>query len=333
MIERQRGDALARIAKLDPRGLFPLRAPVAARRAAVLALVVAGLYVYRLHHKPPLVALLQSTARSPLVQSIISPLVNAMEKDLQRTLALVASKPDALSDETRPGDAALSSDDLWQSSNDKGADAKEGQQDALETADGASPQDQMQPPNDQNASSSESEQEGNGQPASQGRQEFGRQLAETIRRSNPARRARKTPSESLSQSLMQALKNMMSNSPNQKVERSWKPISSSRIRKARRNPGDSHQPGTSDSDKQGDSRGSSDAKQKATQSASNGAGSQQGLKEMRKELDSHPVNAVPDRVALESSGFKEQTRMRVDTETGAAQMAVRDGSPQTRGRH
>lgn len=43
MIERQRGDALARIAKLDPRGLFPLRAPVAARRALVLTLVVGAL--------------------------------------------------------------------------------------------------------------------------------------------------------------------------------------------------------------------------------------------------------------------------------------------------
>jgi hypothetical protein len=50
---------------------------------------------------------------------------------------------------------------------------------------------------------------------------------------------------------------------------------------------------------------------------------------MRKELDSHPVNAVPDRVALESSGFKDQTRMRVDTETGAAQLALRDSSSQS----
>ncbi len=97
--------------------------------------------------------------------------------------------------------------------------------------------------------------------------------------------------------------------------------------------GNAHQPGTSESDKKGDSQGSSDAKQKATESASNGAGSQQGLKEMRKELDSHPVTAVPDRVALESSGFKEQTRMRVDTETGSAQLALRDGSPQAGGRH
>ena len=324
MIERQRGDALARIAKLDARGFFPLRAPVAARRAAILVLVVAGLYVYRLHHKPPLVALLQSTARSPLVQSIVSPLVNAMEKDLQRTLALVSSKPDALSDETRPPDAALSGDDLWQSTNDKGTDAQEGQQDALETADGASPQDQMQSPNDQNGSPSESEQQGMDSPqAKDGKS--GDTGGNNSQKSGS--QGSQNSKESLSQSLMQALKNMMSNSPNQKSSDSKGQQQQPNSQGAPQS-GDSHQPGNSESDKKGDSRGSSDAKQKATQSASNGAGSQAGLKDMRKELDSHPVNAVPDRVALEASGFKDQTRMRIDTETGAAQLALRDASPQ-----
>ncbi len=144
----------------------------------------------------------------------------------------------------------------------------------------------------------------------------------------PSGQGSQNSKESLSQSLMQALKNMMSNSPNQKSNDRGNQSSQPKSQGAPQS-GDSHQPGTSDSEKQGDSRGTSDAKQKATQSASNGAGSQQGLKEMRKELDSHPVNAVPDRVALESSGFKEQTRMRIDTETGAAQMALREGSTQT----
>ncbi|MBZ5659008.1 MAG: MSCRAMM family adhesin SdrC [Acidobacteriia bacterium] len=326
MIERQRGDALARIAKLDPRGLFPLQAPVTARRAAALVLVVAALYAYRLHHKPPLVALLQSTARSPLVQSIISPLVNAMEKDLQRTLALVSSKPDVLSDETRQGDAALSSDDLWQSNNEKGADAKEGQQEALETADGASPQDQMQPPNDQNAPSSQSEQEGMDSPQAKDGKNSSDSGGNNSQKKSSGQGSQNSK-ESLSQSLMQALKNMMSNSPNQKSNDNGSKQSQPNTQGAPQS-GDSHQPGNSESDKKGDSRGSSDAKQKATQSASNGAGSQQGLKDLRKELDAHPVNAVPDRVALEASGFKDQTRMRVDTETGAAQMALRDASPQ-----
>jgi hypothetical protein len=48
---------------------------------------------------------------------------------------------------------------------------------------------------------------------------------------------------------------------------------------------------------------------------------------LRKDQETHPVNAIPDRVALEASGFKEQTRMKVATETGTAQLAVRDLSP------
>lgn len=330
MIQRQRGDALARIAKVDLRGLFPLRAPVAARRALALVLVVGGLFVYRLHHKPPLVALLQTTARSPLVQSIISPLVNAVEKNLQRTLALVTSKPESLADEARPGDSGLSSDDLWQSSNDKGPDAKEGQQDSLEAGDGALPQDQMQPSSDQNATpSAQSQQQESDSPQSQNGKNSGDNSANNSQKPSGSQGSQNSR-ESLSQSLMQALKNMMSSSPNQQSNNRGNQQPQPNTQGAPQS-GNSQQPGTSDSDKKGDSRGSSDAKQKATASPSSGAGSQQGLKETRKELDSHPVNAVPDRVALESSGFKEQTRMRVDTETGSAQLALRDGSPQAEG--
>ena len=89
MIGEQRKDALARLAKVDPRGLFPIQLPGNFRRASVLVLVAAGLFAYRIHHQPPLISLLQTTARSQLVQSIFSPIVHAMEKDLQRTMALV----------------------------------------------------------------------------------------------------------------------------------------------------------------------------------------------------------------------------------------------------
>jgi hypothetical protein len=326
IIERQRGDALSRVAKLDPLGLFPLRVPAAARRALALGLVVAALFAYRLHHKPPLTALLQSAARSSLVQSIVAPLVNAMEKDLQRTLALVTTKPDALSDETRKSETALSSDNLWQTNDEKGADAKEAQ-DALETADGSAPQDQMQPPADQNPSTGGSPQEGNDSPQAQDGKNPGDNSQSNSQKQSSSQGSQKS-GQSLTQSLMQALKSMMASAPNQKSTDRGNQSSQPDSQGAPQS-GDSHQPGTSDSEKQGDSRGTSDAKQKAAQSASNGAGSQQGMKDLRKELDSHPVNAVPDRVALESSGFKEQTRMRVDTETGAAQMAVRDSSAQS----
>ena len=328
LIERQRQDALARTAKVDLRKLFPLRAPLFFRRALAILLAAAALCTYRIHHRPPLLALWQTTARSPLVQSIISPLVQAMEKDLQRTMALVTSKPDALSDQLRAGEAAPSSDDLWQSSDEKSGGEKLEDQESLEAGDADAPQDQMQPAGDQNGSpNAQSQQQENDSPQSPGGANSGQNSANNSQQPSGAQGSQNSR-ESLSQSLMQALKNMMSNSPNQQ--------SNSRSDQQSRQPnsqgasqsGNSHQPGNTDSDKKGDSHGSSDAKQKATESASNGAGSQAGSKEMNKELAARPVTAVPDRVALESSGFKEQTRMRIDTETGSAQMAVRGGSSQ-----
>jgi hypothetical protein len=130
----------------------------------------------------------------------------------------------------------------------------------------------------------------------------------------------------MGQSLMQALKNMMSKTPNQHANN--RPDQQPPNGQGTPQSGNSNQPGASESDKRGDSKGNSDAKQKATQTASEGAGSQQGNKELRKDADMHPVNAVPDRVALEASGFKEQTRMKVATETGAAHLATGDASPQ-----
>ena len=320
MIERQRGDALSRIAKVDLRGLFPLRIPVAARRALVLFLAVGGFYLYRIHHKPPLVALLQTAARSPLVQSILSPLMNAVEKDLQRAVSLITSKQEALAKEASPGESAASGDDLWQSSKDQVAGSKEGQQDSLDAGAGDLPQDQLQPPGDQNGSpSAESRQQESGESQSQNGKNSGDTSAGDSPKLSDSQGQQKS-GESLSQSLMQALKNMMSNSPNQQSKNrgSQQPNTQGAPQS-----GNTHQPGSDESDQKGESRGSSDAKQKPTESASNGAGSQQGSKELKKDpAVVHPVNAVPDRVALESSGFKEQTRMRVDTETGAARLAL-----------
>jgi hypothetical protein len=323
MIGEQRKDALRGLAKVDPRGFFPVQWPGNVRRAAVLVLVVAGLLAYRIHHKPPLVSLLQATARSQLVQSIFSPIVHAMEKDLQRTIALVTMKPDTAGNETQRGDSASNSDDLWKANDDKGAGAEE-QKDSADAGAGDQPQDELQAPGNQEGTpSGEARQQD-----SNSQSQEGKSGSESADGKSQQQSEQQGPEgrQSLGQSLMQALKNMMSNSPNQQAN----------SRAAQQPPngqgtpqsGNSHQPGTTESDKRGESRGNSDAKQKATQTASEGAGSQQGTKELRKDQEMHPINAVPDRVALEASGFKEQTRMKVATETGTAQLPVRDVSPQ-----
>jgi hypothetical protein len=321
MIGRQRKDALARLAKVDPRGFFPVELPGNVKRASVLVLLAAGLFAYRIHHQPPLVSLWQTTARSQLVQSIFSPIVHAMEKDLQRTMALVKMKRDAAGEEARRGDSTTSSDDLWKTSDDKSAGAEE-QKNSAEAGGSDQPQDEMQAPGNQEGtpsgdprqdSNSQSQEGKSGSDSADGKPQQSEQQGQEGR-------------QSLGQSLMQALKNMMSNSPNQQsnTRANQQPPNGQGTPQS----GNSQQPGATESDKRGESRGNSDAKQKATQTASEGAGSQQGSKELRKDQETHPINAVPDRVALEASGFKEQTRMKIATETGTAQLAVRDVSPQ-----
>ena len=320
MIGEQRRDALAHLVKVDPRGFFHLQWPGNARRASVLLLLAAGLFAYRIHHRPPLISLLQTTARSQLVQSILSPIVHAMEKDLQRTVALVTMKPEATGEELQRSDAASNSDDLWKA-DDQAAGAEE-QKDAADAGEGDQPQDQLQAPGSQEGNpSGEARQDSNSQSqeGKSGNESADDKSQEQSEQQGPEGR------QSLGQSLMQALKNMMSNSPNQQSNNraAQKPSGQGTPQS-----GNSQQPGATESDKRGESRGNSDAKQKATQTASEGAGSQQGSKELRKDQESHPVNAVPDRVALEASGFKEQTRMKVATETGTAHLADRGLSPQ-----
>jgi hypothetical protein len=321
MIGEQRKDALAHAVKLDPRGLFPVQLPGNFRRASVLVLVVAGLFAYRVHHQPPLVSLLQTTARSQLLQSIFAPIVHAMEKDLQRTMALVM-KPDPTGEETQRGDAASNNDDLWKANDDKAAD-QENQKDSADAASGDQPQDQLQAPGDQEGNpTGEARQDSNSQSqeGKNGNESADAKSQEQSEQQGPEGR------QSLGQSLMQALKNMMSNAPNQQSNNraNQQPPNGQGTPQS----GNTQQPGETQSDKRGESRGNSDAKQKATQTASEGAGSQQGTKELRKDQETHPVNAVPDRVALEASGFKEQTRMKIPTETGTAQLADRGLSPQ-----
>ncbi len=322
LIAEQRQDALARFAKLNPSGFFPLQFPGNVRRASVLVLVVAGLFAYRIHHRPPLVSLLQTTARSQLVQSIFSPIVHAMEKDLQRTMALVSMKPDATGEETRRADATSNSDDLWKGNNDQQAGAED-QKDSADAGAGDQPQDQLQAPGNQEGNPT-----GDARQDSNSQSQQGKSGTENSDGKSQQQSEQQGPEgrQSLGQSLMQALKNMMSNSPNQQSNNrtNQQPPTGQGTPQS----GNSQQPGATESDKRGESRGNSDAKQKATQTASEGAGSQQGSKELRKDQETHPVNAVPDRVALEASGFKDQTRMKVATETGTAQLPVRDQSPQ-----
>ena len=133
--------------------------------------------------------------------------------------------------------------------------------------------------------------------------------------------------QTLGQTLMQALKSMMSSSASQQSNSRDNQQAQQNAQGAPQQ-GNSHQTGSGESDKKTDAQGNSDDHQKASQNSSNGAGSQEGLKNKRTGVDTHSVNVVSDRVALEATGLKEQTRMRALPDTGTAQLAVRDISPE-----
>ena len=286
MMLRQRRDAVTRLALVKPRVLFPIRMPAATGRMLVLALAVAGLFVYRMHHRPPMVALWQSTARAQMVQSILSPFVHAMEQDLRRTAASMNLKPDLLGDETRPDDVTPA-DDLWQPNDESDSKAKDGanldeqQQDqSLSRAPGD--QDEMKP--------GDSEQRDDSQQSSASKDYQG--SASNSQQQSGSQNSR----QSLSQSLTQALKNMLSNSSGQQVPNQM-------------NNQQAPNPQT-------------------VQNNGSGAGNQPGNKTLQKDQPALEVKPVPDRVTLESNKFKEKTHVRAATETGTAQLPVRDASPQ-----
>ncbi|HET6142061.1 MAG TPA: hypothetical protein VFE02_01035 [Candidatus Acidoferrales bacterium] len=320
IVGEQRKDALERLGKFDRRVLFPFKWPGNGKRAAALVLLVAGLFAYRIRHQAPLISLLQSTAHSQLLQSILAPIARAVEKDIQRTIAMVTAKPDSVGEDAqRAGEAAT--EDLWKT--DEKSDTGDQQKNAADA--GNQPPDQVQPPGDQE-----------GTPSADGRQQDGNSQQQESNNGNESsdgktqeqsEQAGPQGKQSASQSLMQALKNMMSKSPSQQSS-NGRPNQQPPNSQGSPQSGNSNQPGAPETDKRGDSKGNSDAKQKASQTASEGAGSQQGTKDLRTDMELHPLNAVPDRVALESSGFKEQTRMKVATETGTAQMPIRDQGTQ-----
>jgi len=326
MVQRQRGDAVSRLAKVDSGGLFPVRMPAAARHALLLVLVFAGLFVYRLHHKPPLVALLQTTVRSSLVQSIFSPLVHAMERDLQRTLVLAGVKPEPQAEVNRTGDSMPSNENLWPTGEEKTDENTEGKQGSLDQNE-LGEQDELQGPGDQLPSADSEQQEG-GKESQEGRNE--NEAAGNTPTPTADAQGAESDRQSLMQTLTQALKNMLSNPPkqpsNDRGDHKAQPPNAQGASQS----GDAHQPGTTESDKNQQARGSSDPSEKQTQTSANGAGNQPGAKDLRKPSEEpHPGSAVPDRVALEASGFKDQTHMRVEMETGTARLGVRDGSTQT----
>jgi hypothetical protein len=288
-------------------------------RADILAAIVAGGFVYRMHYQPPLTALLQSAARSHLMQSLLVPLERALEQNRQRNTVQADQKQDFQDEQKRISKSDQDPDQLWataEEQNEAKAEAQKQAQDSdLSEQDAEDAQEGVEGAEKLGDSDTEAEQDSqeanNGGDSTSDSQQSDSQSSQS--------------SKSLAQSLMQALKNMMSGSSGQKMANQG---SQTRSSQGMPQSGDSDQSGKSDANQRQNSQaGRSNANQKATERNGSGAGNQPGSKEMRPN-PLLPVNAVPDRVPLQSSTMKDQMRMRNGTETGTAHLPTRSLSPQ-----
>jgi hypothetical protein len=79
IILRQRGDALAHLAKVQPRELFPVHLPSKMWRTWTLLGVLAALVAYHAAFGPPIPQLKQKAAQSRALATLVSPLTRALE--------------------------------------------------------------------------------------------------------------------------------------------------------------------------------------------------------------------------------------------------------------
>jgi hypothetical protein len=332
MTLRQRRDALKHLPQADPKVLFPLRAPAFASQTLVLALIAAALLAYRIHYSPPITALVQRVASSHVETAVFSPLVGVVRKDL---LALVTREPEvqqaAADAETVPGlpDAkngddsshgnkdGMAPDGDWDEDSQTGDTGEPGAAGDPQAGDaGAQGQDASQAADSpQNQQSADANQPSPGENGSQ---------------SNSSEQQQSSDQQSASNSVLQALKNLMKNMAGQPStspgESGGQPSAAGSSQQAGNSPGQGAKSENSkDSSDQKDS-GSSPGSKKPGGGAGNG--STPVPKQAPKSSPPAPSNTVADRVDLEANNFRQQGRIRTTSAAGSAQLPLRDIKPQ-----
>jgi len=197
-------------------------------------------------------------------------------------------KLEFLGDEIRPDDATPPADDLWQPDDENGIKAEDAQQNSQDA--------NLDEQQDQSLSRAQDEMKPGDSKQSDSQQSSEGQDNQGAANNSQQQSGSQNSRQSLSQSLMQALKSVLSSSPGQQMPN-------------QANTQQAPNPQT-------------------VQNTGSGAGNQQGNKDIRKDQPALEVKAVPDRVLLDSNKFKEKTHVRAATETGTAQIPVRNVSPQ-----
>lgn len=330
----QRRDAAERLNKLDPPALFPIHMPVFARRTLILALLVGGLFVYRVRYNPPILALVRKASGSNGQKSVFSPLV-AMKKELLALMNRDTSdvQQAAADAETVPGLADAKNAD--QSLGDKNGLGPDGDWDEDSSAENPGQPGEQGDPQQGDAS------QGQGQDASQAAeapQQQQQQQSDPNQPQSAGENGERSGSEqqssdgqqSASNSVMQALKNLMKNMEGQQSNSSGaaggQPAANGASQQGGNSPG---QGAKSDTPKE-----ASDQKDAGAPSGSQkpGGGAGNGSMPVPKQPAKAPAlranNMVPDRVDLESSNFRQQGRIRTTAAPGEAQVPLRDIKPQ-----
>lgn len=113
MIQYQRQDAVEKFNLLDRRALFPIKAPAALRRTLALLVTLAVAFTYRAYYRPPLTALLETTAMSRLVQSVLKPLKKNAEESLQRPESAEPANTEKANESRRPAESMQTTEEPW----------------------------------------------------------------------------------------------------------------------------------------------------------------------------------------------------------------------------
>jgi hypothetical protein len=350
MVLCQRRDALERLAQVDPRALFPIRTPRAARRTLLLAVAVAGIFTYRMHYSAPLTALLQRASRAHLEQAILSPFERA--KDLLKRLAPEALV-DALRGEKQPPDPSqVQSVDDFSPRLERGGAA----QDAAHLGD-LQQEDSGEQLEDSSASQGQNAQ-GGGTPSGGSRQAAaGGPSPENGHSSDEANKSdadhagdnqpdSESAQQSLAQKMMQSLRNlmndMMGRQPSESSQSSSERSSEGSQSQAQggspggNSPNQPSQPNGSSGDgprPRMDPRAGGASAQDGTQNAGSGSGdesngSRPGSQQSGQNRPLPAGNMTPDRVTLDTTDFRMQSRERTSAGPGNAQVPLRNVSPQ-----
>jgi hypothetical protein len=323
MILRQRRDALARVAHLQPRILFPLRMPQRAGRLAWIALIVGGVLAYRIDSGPSLTALIRESVRSNFARALLRPII-----DIKRDILAKLERPTAIKDATQVADAEQPGALPKDPNSDNPAALKDPKnQDSQTGQDTDQPDSNRQDQADANQQGQASLNSGNEQGPSTAQDASGSQSAEEG-----------TPGDqpSLTDGVLQLMKGLLKDAKGQPLQsqdpnsQNQQPSPDQPSQASAKSPNNASQPGSADDKGKGQAQPSDKLKnQQAEKKPSSGVGNRPGSQQSAEQVDRKTAESLNrERVGLDANKFREQGFDRIGVGPGTASVPLRNIAPQ-----